>query len=295
MGEERRHQPSEVAPEDGLDVFSLALSPKEYAWIRDFLHERTGILLRDGKQAMVAGRLAKRLRHHGVTSYTEYFQRLQDPDAAETRTVVDLLTTNETYFFREQEHFTLLHELASGQRGRSGSFRVWSAACSSGEEAYSIAMTLDDALGSGRWEVLGTDICAQALERAKEGLYPLSATDRIPEQYLRRYCLRGRDEYQGYLAIRPSLASRVGFHELNLNEPFPDLGTFDIVFLRNVMIYFGDQTKQSLVNRVERLLRPGGHLLVSHSETLNRMRTELVMVRPSVYRVAGGPDQETGR
>jgi chemotaxis protein methyltransferase CheR len=261
------------------------LTANEFDWLRRFLFERTGIELKDGKEPMVMGRLDRRLRHHGMSSYAQYLQVLAQGDAAEVQMAVDLLTTNETYFFREPQHFDFLRDLYAGRRAPAEPIRVWSAASSSGEEAYTIAMVLASTLPAGQaWEIVGTDISTRVLETARRGMYPIEASAKIPRPFLRDYCLRGRDDYEGFLAIDRGLRGRVVFREANLTDVPEDLGMFDVIFLRNVMIYFGPDTKQRLVSRVVRMLRPGGHLLVSHSETLSGMQSGLEMVRPSIYR-----------
>ena len=267
------------------------LSPQEFEWIRVFLRERTGIELKAGKEALVMGRLDRRLRHLGLDTYTEYFEHLvQSGESGETRIAVDLLTTNETYFFREPTHFDLLRRLASGADRRGEPWRVWSAASSTGEEAYSIAMTLADCLPAQQpWEVVGSDISGRVLETARRALYPIDAAEKIPPELLRQFCLRGRDEYDGYLAINAQVRSRVRFEWANLLDLPASLGQFDVIFLRNVMIYFELETKQDLVARVEGMLRPGGYLIISHSETLSGLRTGVKLVTPSVYR-AGTAD-----
>ena len=264
------------------------ITAEEFAWLARFLHGLTGIDLKPGKEAMVMGRLDRRLRHHGHASYTEYFRRVSDGDPLETRLMVDLLTTNETSFFREPAHFDFmdrwLADLPRNQR-----VRVWSAASSSGEEIWTIAMTLAERLGTdGAWEILGTDISSRVLETARRALYPVEAADRIPKHLLRKYCLRGRDEYEGYLAISPELTAHCEFRSANLINLPDDLGSFDIVFLRNVMIYFNTDTKSELVRRIETMIRPGGYLFVSHSESINGLGSSLRMVQPSVYRAVAG-------
>ena len=261
-----------------------ALTPEEFGWLRDFLSDRTGIELKPGKEAMVMGRLDRRLRHHGLASYTEYFHLLADGDPLENQVAVDLLTTNETYFFREPKHFEFLRQVITSPTRRVEPWRVWSAAASSGEEAYTIAMTLADGLPTGQsWSIVGTDISSRVLETARRGMYPIEAAAKIPERLLRAHCLRGRDEFEGFLAIDRALRDRVTFREANLIELPPDLGTFDVVFLRNVMIYFGGETKRRLVAEATARLRPGGHLIVSHAETLNGISGKLRLVQPSVY------------
>jgi chemotaxis protein methyltransferase CheR len=268
-----------------------AISPAEFGWICDYLYAATGIVLKDGKQTMVVGRLGKRLSHHGLSSYTEYFQRLSNRDGPEARIAIDLLTTNETYFFREPEHFTWLREsLSRMPRKRTGDepVRIWCAASSSGEEPYSLAMLLADCLPQNEWQVLGTDISSRVLERARKALYPLDAAAKIPQALLRAYCLKGKGELAGYLAINPAVADRVRFQQLNLIQPLPSLGKFDQIWLRNVMIYFDQPTKSALVNRLIPLLKPGGYMVVSHSETLNGLQDQLNLIKPSIYRAASG-------
>lgn len=268
-----------------------ALAGHEFTAVCRFLVERTGIELKPGKESMVMGRLDRRLRHHGLTTYTQYLALLASGDEAETQIAVDLLTTNETYFFREPAHFEVLGRLAAEAGHDARPYRVWSAAASTGEEAYTIAMTLDEHLPPGRGrQVIGTDISTRVLATARTGVYPLDAAERIPRALLQTHCLRGRDEYEGFMAIGHDLRRHVQFREANLLDLPADLGVFDVVFLRNVMIYFGPETKQDLVDRVSDLLRPGGHLIISHVETLSGMRTDLEHVMPSVYR-RPGPDR----
>lgn len=264
----------------------LALGPTDFAWVTAFLRERTGIELRPGKEALVEGRLGRRVRHHGMASFAEYFSLVSSGrDPEETRLAVDLLTTNETYFFREPAHFDVLRDHVRALPA-AAPVRVWSAASSSGQEAYTAAMVLATELADRPWEVLGTDISHRVLETARRGVYPLDAADRIPQPLLRRFCLRGRDEYEGVMAIGTELRPRVRFRHANLLELPGDLGSFDVVFLRNVMIYFGLETKRDLVRRIAGQLRPGGLLLVSHSETLTGLDSGLQAVSPSVYRQA---------
>jgi chemotaxis protein methyltransferase CheR len=268
----------------------LAMSAAEFAWIASYIYDVAGIQLKDGKQAMVAGRLDRRVRHFGLDSYGQYFDLLARPDHADEAVLaVDLLTTNETYFFREPQHFDLLPRLLPVRPGRP--VRVWSAASSTGEEAYTIALTLAGVLGQAAWEIVGTDISTRVLETARRALYPLEAAERIPEQLRRTYCLRGTGRYEGFMTLQTDLRRRVQFQHANLTKPLPELGLFDVVFLRNVMIYFDQETKQQLARRIARLVRPGGHLLIGHAESLNGLDVPFRLVSPSVYRLpeaAGG-------
>lgn len=269
----------------GRGIAPVALQKDEFEWISRFLYQRTGIALNDGKQALVMGRLDKRLRSRNLTSYGDYFALLGRPGYEdETTAAIDLLTTNETYFFREPKHFEFLHKVVFPQYARLRGIRIWSAASSSGEEAYTIAMTLAEHFPGDGWEVIGTDISTRVLEKATRGLYPMSAAEKIALPMLKKYCLRGRDEYEDFFLVDPILRKKVHFSMANLIESLPDLGLFEVIFLRNVMIYFDMETKQKLVQRLYEKLRPGGYFIISHSETLNGINSALKLVGPSIYR-----------
>ncbi len=264
-----------------------ALSDQEFTHFARFIFDAAGITLAPTKKALVEGRLGKRLKLHQLERFGDYFRLLasgDDPD--EVQMAVDLLTTNETYFFREIKHFDFLREKALAARNRSQPFRVWSAASSSGEEAYSIAMVLADCLESTPWEVLGTDISTQVLKGATRALYTMERARHIPTAYMRRFCLKGTGEHEGRLLIDRSLRSKVLFRQVNLNVALPRLGQFDLVFLRNVMIYFSDDTKREVVSRVLATVKPEGHFFVGHSETLNNISQAVTPVAPSIYRKA---------
>jgi chemotaxis protein methyltransferase CheR len=263
------------------------ITDQEFGCFQRFIFDAAGITLSDAKKALVCGRLSKRLQQRRLNSYSEYFQLLASgADPAEVQTAVDLLTTNETYFFREPKHFDLLREQATAARGSGRAFRVWSAACSSGEEVYSIAMTLAESLDQEPWELIGSDLSTRVLDRARHGHYPLSRTKNIPMNYLRRFCLRGTGAQEGTLLIERSLRARAQFMQINLNDRLPQLGSFDVIFLRNVMIYFNLETKRQVVARILSLLKPGGWFLIGHSESLNDVSSAVQQIAPSVYRKA---------
>lgn len=261
------------------------ITDREFARFQRFILDAAGIALSPAKKALVCGRLAKRLKLHGLDSYEAYFRLLSDGTAPEeTQVAIDLLTTNETYFFREPRHFELLRQLIADAQRRTDSFRVWSAASSSGEEAYSIAMTLADCLGDAPWEVVGSDISVRMLEHARRGHYVLERCRNIPHDFLKRYCLRGIGEQQGTLLVDRVLRNRVRFVQANLIAQLPSLGSFDAIFLRNVMIYFDKETKRQVVGRVLPLLKPGGHFYIGHAESLNDIADGLRPLAPSSYR-----------
>jgi chemotaxis protein methyltransferase CheR len=263
------------------------LNDAEFAQFRALLLRLAGIHLSNSKKPLVRGRLAKRLKHYRLSSYGDYLRLICGPDeGGELQTAVDLLTTNETRFFREPPHFDLLRDRILPERRPSVAFRVWSAACSSGEEPYSIAMLLADQIGTAAaWEIVASDISSRVLERARHAKYPMARAEQIPNNLLRSYCLKGVGSCEGTFAIMPELRKRVHFLQINLNEPLPELGEFDVIFLRNVMIYFDTETKRGAVQRLIRHLRPGGHLIIGHSETLNGICDGLKTVMPSVYQL----------
>ncbi len=262
------------------------LSETEFRQFQGMIFEIAGISLSNEKMALVAGRLAKRLHHHRLSSYGAYFQLLKNSSAPhELQIAVDLLTTNETYFFREPKHFELLRNtILPPLANVSRPVRIWSGASSSGEEIYSIAMVMSDVLGERQWDVLGSDISTRVLEQARSGVYPMARSKDIAAEHLRKHCLKGVGAQDGNFIIDKALRKRVSFMQINLNAALPAIGEFDVIFLRNVMIYFDMNTKRQVLARMLPLLRAGGYFLVSHSETLNGITTGLKMISPSVYR-----------
>jgi chemotaxis protein methyltransferase CheR len=261
-----------------------AISDQDFVKFQRFIFDAAGITMGDAKKALVSGRLAKRLHHHQLDSYADYFKLLSSGKApGEVQTAVDLLTTNETYFFREPKHFELLRKLALEAKAKGAPLRVWSAASSSGEEVYSIAMVLEDCHPGG-WELVGSDISTRVLQRAKTGHYPLERTTHIPQNYLKRFCLRGTGDQAGTLLIEKSLRQRIRFVQVNLNSQLPQMGQFDLIFLRNVMIYFNAETKRQVVARLLGTLKSGGYFLIGHSESLNDISDAVLPEAPSIYR-----------
>ncbi|MDY7572745.1 protein-glutamate O-methyltransferase CheR [Actimicrobium sp. CCI2.3] len=261
------------------------ITDQEFGQFQRFIFDAAGITLSASKKALVSGRLAKRLAHYQLDSYGAYYQLLgnrQKPE--EVQLAIDLLTTNETYFFREPAHFDFLRARALAAVGRGQPFRVWSAASSTGEEAYSMAMVLADSLASTPWEVFGSDISSSVLHGARSGHYSMQRTDHIPPVYLTRYCLKGGGNHAGTLLIDRAIRNKVRFAQVNLNDQLPEMGLFDVIFLRNVMIYFSDDTKRDVVARVLSKLRPGGHFCIGHSESLNDITSAVETLSPSIYR-----------
>lgn len=276
-----------------MDTRTLAgiapISDLEFEQFRKLLFKVAGISLSPAKRVLLEGRLAKRLKTLGCHSFGEYYRQVATAggESGELQTMVDLLTTNETYFFREPVHFSLLRSLAA-ERRRNSPFRAWSAAASSGEEAYSMAMVLADTLGAAPWEIVGTDISQRMIERARRGHYPMERIDGIPAPLLKKYCLRGIGDQAGTLLVARELRERVSFRQANLLALPGGLGQFDVIFLRNVMIYFESRTKQTVIDNLTPCLKRGGRLVIGHSESLNGLACELAPEAPTVYRRPGG-------
>ena len=265
----------------------IAITDREFQGYRKFLYEAAGIQLTDSKKPLVTSRLSRRLNALGIRSYGAYLDLIvSGKEPGERQTAIDLLTTNETYFFRESKHFDLLRDLASrAPAGRP--FRVWSAACSSGEEPYSIAMVLADVRGSSPWEVFASDLSTRMLERARAAHYPMERATHVPRKYLERFCLKGVEDQAGTLLVDSRIRECVRFAQVNLMQALPELGRFDVVFLRNVLIYFDLETKRGVVGRLSRVLAEGGHLFIGHSEALHGIAGGFETVMPTVYRRAG--------
>lgn len=245
----------------------------------------SGIRLTEAKRALVLSRLHRLSQEQGFADLDSFITSLTRGELgpAVEVAVVDRLTTNETYFFREPAHFTDLRQRVRQHDGRE-EFRVWSAASSSGEEAYSAAMVLADELGDSAWRVWGTDLSTSVVAAARQGLYPLERADKLPPDCLKRYCLRGEGRYEGQMLIDRSLRQRVEFSGANLMQALPGhLPAFDVIFLRNVLIYFDPPAKADIVRRVLGRLKPEGVLYTGHAESLSGLNLPLKPLAPAIY------------
>jgi chemotaxis protein methyltransferase CheR len=265
------------------------LSTKEFRLFQSLVRSEAGIALSDQNRALLVGRLAPRLRALDLASFGDYFEFV-NRDAAERVRMLDCICTNETSFFREPKQFAFLEEQVlprwraeadSGERRRE--VRVWSAGCSTGEEPYSIAMSLVANLPSWRVEVIATDLSTKVLERAEAAVWPIERAANIPVHYRKAFLLRGDGPQAGRITVRPELASHVRFARVNLHDDsYPVTGRFDLIFCRNVLIYFDAAGKQRVMQRLLDRLQPDGFFFLGHSETFNtceRVRS----VGPTVY------------
>lgn len=269
-----------------LDLSLPALGDEEFGQIQRLIGKLAGVNMAGSKKSLVSGRLLRRLRALECASYQEYVDLIQDPaNEAERSVFVDLLTTHETHFFREAPHFDLIVRQALKCAQRPAPFRLWSAACSSGEEAFSAAMVLHNALGPGRYKIFATDVSDGTLALARKALYPLDSAGTIPQQHLKTFCERGAGRMEGTFRVKQALRDHIDFACMNLLEPWSIRGKFDIILLRNVMIYFDLKTKTVLAARLMSMLAPGGLLVIGHSETLTGLVPGLVRAEQTAYRV----------
>jgi chemotaxis protein methyltransferase CheR len=251
----------------GFQDAATLLNDRDFATVRQLIAVYAGIKLSLQKRNMVYNRLLRRLRARGVAAFGEYLELVQREGSGEREAFVNALTTNLTAFFREPHHFDLLLEHAQARAARrAGPLRCWSSACSTGEEAWSIAMILREADCPG--EVVGTDIDTDVLQQAQAGVYRNERTSGLPMERLRRHFLRGTGANDGLVSVRPELRSMVRFGQLNLQSPaWPAQDRFDVIFCRNVVIYFDREFQKKLLQRLADLLVPGGLLMVGHSES----------------------------
>jgi chemotaxis protein methyltransferase CheR len=272
------------------------LSERDFERISAVIHRHCGINLHDGKKELVRARIAKRLRLTGMKSFGQYVDfALADLNGAEFTTLVDSLSTNLTSFFRENQHFAFLSDrflpelIARKHKQNDNSIRAWSAGCSSGEEPYTIAMTLSEALGNApRWDIrlLATDISTQVLAKATAGVYDKARVDSVPPALRGKYFAPRALNGQTMLAVVPKLRGMITFKYLNLMDPWPFHGPFDFIFCRNVMIYFDKPTQARLVQRYHDVLAPGGILFTGHSESLTGINHQFRFVQATIYRKA---------
>lgn len=302
-----------------MENSALSMGLREFKLFRALVHERTGIWLRDGKQVMLASRLSRRLRLHGLSDYAEYYDYvLRTPDNGdEIRELINCVTTNKTSFFRERHHFqylanTVVPQIRSAARpGAQKSIRVWSAASSTGEEAYSIAITLlevsqpakrvalaqstpqrphlpDRIVSPDAWkiEVVASDIDTKVLETATRAVYREESLATIDTPLQRKYFLRGTDDMAGYVKVKPEVSRLVQFKRINLMDAqWPLDGLFDVIFFRNALIYFNQETQNVFLRKMARCLKPNGYLFLGNSEHIPWLHEILAPLNQTMYRL----------
>jgi chemotaxis protein methyltransferase CheR len=284
-----------VAPQQSqFELIStpLALTAAEFATISSLARTEFGLELGKGKEQLVASRLGKLMGRLGFKAFRDYYRHVQRDQTGEALVeLIDGLTTNHTSFFREQAHFDFLVEQVFVEWKGCGPLRIWSAASSTGEEPYTIALTAREHLGPKSPilpRILATDISTRVLETARKGIYRAERFQGNHAPWLKKHLLRGEGRWQGWYRMRPEILSMVEFQRVNLIEALPPVGRFAVIFCRNVMIYFSRATQEQVVNRLAACLEPGGYLFVGHAESLTGIQHDLQQVQPAIYRKRGG-------
>jgi chemotaxis protein methyltransferase CheR len=260
---------------------------RDFQTVRKLIYARAGINLKAGKQEMVYSRLARRLRALKLESFRSYLALLEDDDASEWEAFINAITTNLTHFFREPHHFDILARQYRDSEANHP-FRVWSAASSTGEEVYSIAMTLAEADDGGTPQpnILASDLDTNVLEQARRGIYSVERLENVSLERRKRFFLRGTSQHEGYVKIREEIRRSVRFEHINLMSPNWEIKElFDAIFCRNVMIYFDKETQYSILKRLSQVLRPTGYLYVGHSENLFHAKDLYQLCDKTVYRL----------
>lgn len=266
-----------------LDTHNIELTEYAFSQFKTLMYKESGITLSNEKQVMVKARLAKRLRSLNLNSFEQYLQLVKSPgNNQEIQQLIDALTTNETSFFREIQHFEFLNKQLATLSVKVP-VRIWSGACSTGEEPYSLAMTVAENRCHPDWQILATDINTQVLENASLGMYEIARASSIPRAYLTKYCLKGVRTQAGQLLLSEQLKQHIRFMLLNLDDALPEIGRFHFVFLRNVLIYFNEDKRKQIIDKVIEKIMPGGFLFIGHSETLRGMSEQLRPVQATIY------------
>ncbi|MBN2299172.1 MAG: protein-glutamate O-methyltransferase [Deltaproteobacteria bacterium] len=270
---------------------SFDLTDKEFKLFQELIYRETGINMSDKKKKLVVARLSKRLRALDLVNFTQYYEYLNDSENSDKEIVnlINRVTTNKTNFFREKHHFDFLSKellprlIIQGETSGARRLRIWSAGCSSGEEPYTLAMVVNEAFKAHRgWDIkiLATDLDTEILQSAIHGVYQTQLVSPIPKEYLIRYFSR---DTQGY-KVNQNLRSMIAFRKLNLMNPtFPMKQPFDIIFCRNVIIYFDAPTKEGLLDKFHYHLKTGGHIFIGHSESLMHMKTKFKYLKHTIY------------
>jgi chemotaxis protein methyltransferase CheR len=294
--------PPQIVPMQGslFDSSLLNIGRTEFELFRSLIHRQTGIYLRDGKEVMLAARLARRVRALGLSDFAAYYRHLETArdQASELGELINCVTTNKTAFFREKHHFDFLAEHAQEllDRAGGGTLKVWSAACSTGEEPYSVAMTLLEAQRSARggwgrsWqaEIAASDIDTGVLDRAVRGIYPSASLDDIPPEMRKRYLLRGSGPMNGSFKIKQEVGRLVEFRRINLMDAvWPLKAGFDVIFFRNALIYFQQDVQDLFLRRMIRMLHPGGYLFLGHAENIPWLHDLVRPLEHTIYQVRG--------
>ncbi|MDQ6988624.1 MAG: protein-glutamate O-methyltransferase [Mariprofundaceae bacterium] len=269
-------------------------SDRHFKHIAKLVYQHTGIHLKEGKEELVYSRMVRRIRALGLATFDEYIELIQSGHDAELEEFTNAITTNLTAFFREKHHFEYIKDvlmpalLAEKKKKGEQKIRIWSAGCSSGEEPYSIAMTIVDLLPA-YWDVkiLATDLDSQMVEHSAKGIYDLNRLEKVDKSLIKRWFKQGSGANSGKVRVAQQLKDMITFKQLNLLHDWPMQGEFDFIFCRNVIIYFDHATKAKLCQRYAGALIPQGHLFIGHSESLFRVNDDFKLIGNTIYQNQG--------
>ena len=269
-----------------------SITAEEFQRFRTLIYDESGISLGEQKKSLLASRLSKRLRDLNLETFADYYGKVtEDPTREEFTRLLDLISTNKTDFFREPKHFDFLRDRILSELDSAKRIRIWSSACSTGEEPYTIAMTLYEGVQNPeRWDfkILASDLSTRVLAKAASGTYDEDRFRDVPPDILQRHFLRGRNDQTGLYKVKPHLASAITFRRINLmDDRFPIKNPLDLIFCRNVMIYFDRPTQETLVNKFHHYLKPGGYLFIGHSESLQWVTHPFKSLVPTIYQKEG--------
>ena len=269
-------------------IMECSITAEEFQRFRTLIYDESGISLSEQKKSLLASRLSKRLRDLDLATFSEYYAKVtQDPTQEEFTKLLDLISTNKTDFFREPKHFDFLRERILPELDSAKRIRIWSSACSTGEEPYTIAMTVYEAVQNPElWDlkILASDLSTRVLAKAASGMYDEDRFRDVPSELIKRHFLRGRGDLTGVFKAKPHLAAAITFRRLNLmDDRFPIKNPLDLIFCRNVMIYFDRPTQETLINKFHRYLKPGGYLFIGHSESLQWITHPFKSLAPTIY------------
>jgi len=273
-----------------LDCFKAELSDKDFQAFSDFIYNEYGIKMPPVKRVMLQGRLLKRIRELNMNSYTEYKEYFfsQEGQKKEIFNFLNVITTNKTDFFREPVHFEYLRDEILPNHQGTGFFKVWSAGCSSGEEPYTISIVLNEhkrVSPNFNFSIYGSDISNKVLTNAAKGVYAESKIALMPVEYKKRYFLKSKDRTNPTVRVKPDLQRNLALKHVNLMDSHYDMNeTFDVIFCRNVLIYFDRVTQEKVINKLCNYLRPGGIFFIGHSESLSGMNVPLEHIKPTIFK-----------